>query len=70
MPDAGTATPAGAGMFGYNPGNVLVTESGIPAAASTTHARVYVDLSEGHNTGLAIANYSKALEVDGHPRQL
>jgi hypothetical protein len=31
-------------------------ESGIPAAASTTHARVYVDLSGGHNTGLAIAN--------------
>jgi sugar lactone lactonase YvrE len=59
-PDAGTSTPVGAGMFGYNPGNVLVTESGIPAAASTTHARVYVDLSGGHDTGLAIANLAAA----------
>jgi len=39
-PDDGTPTPVGAGVFGYNPGRVLVTESGIPAAASTTHARV------------------------------
>ncbi len=59
-PDAGTSTPVGAGVFGYNPGNVLVAESGIPAAASTTHARVYVDLSGGRNTGLAIANLSVA----------
>jgi len=59
-PDAGTSMPVGAGMFGYNPGYVLVTESGIPAAASTTHARVYVDLSGGHNTGLAIANLASA----------
>ncbi len=59
-PGAGTSTPEGAGVFGYNPGNVLVTESGIPAAASTTHARVYVDLSGGHNTGLAFANLAAA----------
>jgi len=38
----------------------LVSESGIPAAVSTTHARVYVDLSENHNTGLAIANVNSA----------
>lgn len=59
-PDVGTSTPVGTGMFGYNPGNVLVTESGVPAAASTTHARVYVDLSGGYNSGLAIANLSKS----------
>jgi len=72
-PDDGTSTPVAAGMFGYNPGDVLVTESGIPAAASTTHARVNVDLSEGHNTGLAIANLAetsasisiKAFQSDG-----
>jgi hypothetical protein len=72
-PDEGTSTPVGAGMFGYNPGNVLVTESGIPSATSTTHARVYVDLSGGHNTGLAIANLAetsasisiKAFQSDG-----
>jgi photosystem II stability/assembly factor-like uncharacterized protein len=55
-PDAGTSAPVGAGVFGYNPGNFLVAESGVPASVSTTHARVYVDLSGGHNTGLAIAN--------------
>ena len=43
-------------MFGYNPVDVLVSESGVPAALPTTHARVYVDLSRNHNTGLAIAN--------------
>jgi hypothetical protein len=55
-PDAGTSTPIGAGVFSYNPGSFLVTESGIPATVSTTHAHIYVDLSGGHNTGLAIAN--------------
>ena len=59
-PDAGTSTPVAAGMFGYNPENVLVMESGIAAAAATTHARVYVDLSGGHNTGLAVANLAAA----------
>ncbi len=58
--DPGTRTPVGAGIFGYNPESVLVTESGISAAAVTTHARVYVDLSGGHNTGLAIGNPSGA----------
>jgi hypothetical protein len=72
-PDARTSAPMGAGVFGYNPQNVLVAESGVPASVSTTHARVYVDLSGGHNTGLAIANLANisasititALQGDG-----
>jgi sugar lactone lactonase YvrE len=60
IPDTGTSTPIGAGVFGYNPGAFLVTESGIPATVSTTHARIYVDLSAGHDTGLAIANPTNA----------
>jgi sugar lactone lactonase YvrE len=59
IPDSGTPTPVGGGLFGFNPQDVLVTESGIPAVGSTTHARIYVDLSGGHNTGLAIANPAK-----------
>jgi hypothetical protein len=43
-------------VFSYNPGSILISESGIPATVSTTHARVYVDLSGNHDTGLAIAN--------------
>jgi hypothetical protein len=55
-PDSMSPAPVGSGVFGYNPGNVLVSESGVPAASIITHARVYVDLSKNHNTGLAIAN--------------
>jgi photosystem II stability/assembly factor-like uncharacterized protein len=55
IPSAGQ-TPIGSGIFSYNPSDALISESGIPAARSTTHARVYVDLSANHNTGLAIAN--------------
>jgi hypothetical protein len=55
-PDLYGQTPVGSGVFSYNPGPMLISESGIPAAVSTTHARVYVDLSGDHNTGLAIAN--------------
>jgi hypothetical protein len=46
----------GLGVFSFNPEKVLVSESGIPASYPTTHARVYVDLSNNHNTGLALAN--------------
>jgi hypothetical protein len=72
-PDPGSSTPVGSGVYGYNPGNVLVTESGVPVASATTHARIYVDRSENHNTGLAIANINDAAvavtvdayEIDG-----
>jgi subtilisin family serine protease len=57
-PAAGSQTPIGSGVFSYNPDKFLISESGIPSAASTTHARVYVDLSGNHDTGLAIANLS------------
>ncbi|MBZ5554609.1 MAG: hypothetical protein LAO21_17975 [Acidobacteriia bacterium] len=56
IPEAGSNAPVGAGVFGYTVGGILVTESGIPSATPTTHARVFVDKSGGHNTGLAIAD--------------
>jgi sugar lactone lactonase YvrE len=56
IPDIGTSTPVGSGVYGYNPGNVLITESGVPSAAAATHARIYVDRSGKHDTGLSIAN--------------
>jgi hypothetical protein len=52
--------PVGSGLFGYNPADILLTESGVPAAQATTHARIYVDLTKKHNTGLAVANLSDA----------
>jgi photosystem II stability/assembly factor-like uncharacterized protein len=54
-PSGGTTTPVGAGIFSYAPAGVLLTESGIPSATPTKHARIYIDRSSGHSTGLAIA---------------
>jgi hypothetical protein len=56
LPDPARLTPVGAGVLSYSQGGVVVTESGIPSASLTTHARVFVDKSEGHDTGLAVAN--------------
>ncbi len=55
-PGGGTSTPVGGGIFQYSLSGVLVTESGIPAVTPTTHARVFVDTSDGHDTGLALGN--------------
>jgi hypothetical protein len=75
IPDTGMNTPVGAGVFSYTPpgGGILVTQAGIPSATPTTHARIYVDRSGGHETGLAIANPTgtplnftlNAFQVDG-----
>jgi hypothetical protein len=72
-PDPGSTAPVGSVILGFNPENNLVSESGIPAALSTTHARVFVDLRNNHNTGLAIANLTtsnssitiRAFQMDG-----
>ncbi len=72
-PYAGTSTPMGAGVFGISRNGVLVSESGIPAAEPTTHARIYVDQSGSHGTGLALSALSgsglrvalKAYQMDG-----
>jgi len=56
IPDSMNVAPAGSGLFAYNPAGALVAESGIPSILPTTHARIYVDLTENHNTGLAISN--------------
>jgi hypothetical protein len=68
-PGPGTSTPAGSGVYGYNPENVLITEAGVPSASATTHARIYVDRSGNHNTGLAIANINDtaaAITIDAY----
>ncbi len=44
---------AGSGVFSFNPGNILVSEAGIPGLSSTNHARIYIDLSRNHSSGLA-----------------
>jgi hypothetical protein len=72
-PDANTSSPVGAGIFSFLQGGVRVTESGVPSASPTTHARIYIDQSGNHGTGLAIANPGtsganatlKAFQTDG-----
>jgi len=59
-PDAGTSAPVSAALFSFTQRGILVTESGVPAATATTHARIYVDMSAGHDTGLAVANPSSS----------
>jgi hypothetical protein len=55
-PDSGTNAPVGIGVFSYTPAGILVTETGIPSAVPTTHARLYIDKSGSHDTGVALAN--------------
>ncbi len=54
-PAPGTATPEGGAVSGYAPAAILVTETGIPSTAPTTHARIYVDRTNRHEVGLALA---------------
>jgi hypothetical protein len=53
---------------------VLVSETAIPLALPTTHARIFIDKSFGHDTVLALANPSavaarvslRSMHIDGH----
>jgi Leucine-rich repeat (LRR) protein len=55
-PDAGSTVPVGGGLFQYSQNGVLLTESGISSATPTTHARIYIEMSDTRNTGLALVN--------------
>jgi hypothetical protein len=55
-PDPGSNSPLAAGVFQLCSNGLVVTESGVPAATLANRARIYIDTTEGHNTGLAIAN--------------
>lgn len=61
-PTGSTPSPVGSGVFGFTQNGVLVTELGVPSALPTTHARIYVDRSSGHDTGLAIVNVNNAAQ--------
>jgi hypothetical protein len=73
LPDIGTSTPVGAGLLSHEVAGTLITEAAIPSALPTTHARLYIDRSTGHDTGLAISAPDglpvnvilKAFEKDG-----
>jgi YD repeat-containing protein len=72
-PLPGRRSPAGAGVFRLAQGGIVVSESGIPSAALTTRARIYVDTSASRDTGIAVANPNnvpstltvRAYDIDG-----
>jgi subtilisin family serine protease len=55
-PQSGSSIPAAAALLALTQDGVLITEAGYPAVAPTSHARIYVDMSRGHDTGVAICN--------------
>ncbi len=55
LPDSGNTAPVSSGFFSFMQNNVRVTETGVPATIPTTHVRLFIDTSRGHNTGVALA---------------
>ncbi len=55
-PNSGSTTPTGEGLIQHSESGVLIAESGIAPATPTTHARIYVEISDTHDTGLALVN--------------
>jgi sugar lactone lactonase YvrE len=63
VPNASNTTPEGAVVFSSRGGGILLTESGVSAVVPTTLARLYVDTTNGHNTGIAISNTANTSNV-------
>jgi hypothetical protein len=56
QPDSGKTTPAGFAVLDYRAGGVLVSEATVPASPLIQAGRTYVEVNDGVNTGVAIAN--------------
>ena len=54
--DQGSTTPAGVAIYGYRPGNYLVSETAVLATLPARSGRIYAEVSTSVTTGLAIAN--------------
>jgi len=65
------STPVGAGLFGFTINGILATQTGVSSSLPTNHARIYVDQSSGHSTGIAIVAVDGApVEVNLHAYQI
>ena len=58
--DAGSTTPSGIAIIGYSPGGTLVAEAGVPASELVQEGRIFAEVNDPVNTGLAIANPNDA----------
>jgi hypothetical protein len=54
--DTGSSTPAGFAIIGFRENNVLVSEAGVPGSGLLTTGRIYAEIGNNINTGVAIAN--------------
>ncbi len=54
--DAGRTTPSGIAIFGFRQGGVLIAEAGVPATEPVQEGRIFAEVNDPVNTGLAIAN--------------
>lgn len=50
------STPSGVAIYAYRSGNVLLSETGVPATRALTSGRIYAEFQNSVNTGLAIVN--------------
>ena len=56
QPDAGNSVPSGLAIFGFRSGNTIVSEAAVPASPLIRGGRIYAEVGNNVNTGLAIAN--------------
>lgn|GEM_PF-1081190 len=54
--DSGTASPAGAAVFGFRRNGVLISEAGVPGTAPVRSGLTPVEIGEPVNTGVAMVN--------------
>lgn len=59
-PDGTQTAPFGAGVFRLGMNAAVVSESGVPSAALTPSARIFVDRTARRDTGVALANPSNS----------
>ena len=65
--NSGAAGATGLAIFGLTQNGILVTEAAVPASPPITGGRIYAELSQSVNTGIAIANLeSQSTTVSFH----
>jgi hypothetical protein len=55
-PDPGAQSPSGFAIFSFRQNGVLVSEAGVPGSPLIQSGRIYAEISNTVNTGVAIAN--------------
>jgi sugar lactone lactonase YvrE len=54
--DSAATAPSGLAIYSYRSGNVLVSETSVPATPTLTSGRIYAEVNGPLDTGIAIAN--------------